>query len=311
MEDKNQVDYKPDYEYDDELQQPSADKSIRGYRMVICILAVILVAISGLYFKIHQDQKRDYEFLEIEKDSIQSNLGALMVDFDNLQVANDTISYNLSIERNRADSLMQRLQKERSLSLRKIKQYEKQVSMLRGIMEGYIKQIDSLNTLNKKLIDENVDYRKQVASQTQRAEMAEERASELDTKIRQGAVVRARDIKLVTLNASGKPVTRAARAARLRVDFVLSANELANPGERTVYVRITSPDGYLLTNDAAATFDFEGTPLIYTASREVDYQNDDLDIGLFYGGDGITGGKYAIQVYMDGLLIGSTETILK
>ena len=31
------------YEYDDEQQQPAVDKSIKGYRMVICILAVILV----------------------------------------------------------------------------------------------------------------------------------------------------------------------------------------------------------------------------------------------------------------------------
>ena len=298
------------YEYDDEQQPAAVDKSIKGYRMVICILAVILVAISGLYFKIHQDQKRDYQFLEIERDSIQSNLGVLMEDFDNLQITNDTISQNLATERLRADSLMQQLQKERNLSLRKIKQYEKQVTMLRGIMEGYLKQIDSLNTLNKKLINENVDYRKQVASQTLRADMAEEKAAELDTKVRQGAVVRARDIVLSTLNANGKVVTRAARAARLKVDFVLSANELANPGERTVYVRITSPDGYLLTTDAA-TFDFEGSPLIYTASREVDYQNDDLDVGLFYNGDGITAGKYAIEVYMDGIKIGSTETILR
>ena len=167
------------YEYDDE-QQPAVDKSIKGYRMVICILAAVLVAISGLYFKIHQDQKRDYKFLEIERDSIQSNLGVLMEDFDNLQITNDTISQNLASERLRADSLMQQLQKERNLSLRKIKQYEKQVTMLRGIMEGYLKQIDSLNTLNKKLINENVDYRKQVASQTLRADMAEEKAAELD-----------------------------------------------------------------------------------------------------------------------------------
>ena len=297
------------YEYDDE-QQPAVDKSIKGYRMVICILAAVLVAISGLYFKIHQDQKRDYQFLEIERDSIQSNLGVLMEDFDNLQITNDTISQNLASERLRADSLMQQLQKERNLSLRKIKQYEKQVTMLRGIMEGYLKQIDSLNTLNKKLINENVDYRKQVASQTLRADMAEEKAAELDTKVRQGAVVRARDIVLSTLNENGKVVTRAARAARLKVDFVLSANELANPGERTVYIRITSPDGYLLTTDAA-TFDFEGSPTIYTASREVDYQNEDLEVSIFYKDSGFIPGNYKVELYMGGYLIGSAEIYVK
>ena len=310
MEENRIPDYKQEYDHDP-MESPNADKSIRGYRLVIGILAFILVAISVLYLKVHADQKRDYEYLVIEKDSIQQNLGALMEDFDNLQVANDTISQNLTIERNKADSLMERLKNERSLNLRKIKQYEKEVGLLRSIMKGYIKQIDSLNTLNKQLITENVDYRKQVATQIQRAEMAEEKAAELDTKIRQGSVIRARDITLTTLNASGKPVTRAARAARLRVDLVLSGNDLANPGERTVYARITSPDGYLLTNDAAATFDFEGSPLIYTASREIDYQNDDLDVGLFYNGDGIVSGKYSVQIYMDGYLIGSTEMILK
>ena len=291
------------YEYDDEQQPAAVDKSIKGYRMVICILAVILVAISGLYFKIHQDQKRDYQFLEIERDSIQSNLGVLMEDFDNLQITNDTISQNLATERMRADSLMQQLQKERNLSLRKIKQYEKQVTMLRGIMEGYLKQIDSLNTL----INENVDYRKQVASQTLRADMAEEKAAELDTKVRQGAVVRARDIVLSTLNANGKVVTRAARAARLKVDFVLSANELANPGERTVYVRITSPDGYMLASNDMILFTFEGEEMMASAMRKVDYENQSVPVSIFYDGAAFEKGTYKVDIYIDGRHSGSQE----
>lgn len=55
----------------------------------------------------------------------------------------------MGIERQRADSLMQRLKQERSWSLAKIKQYEKEVGTLRTIMRGYLHQIDSLNTLNK------------------------------------------------------------------------------------------------------------------------------------------------------------------
>jgi hypothetical protein len=176
---------------------------------------------------------------------------------------------------------------------------------------GYIRQIDSLNTLNKKLITENVSYRKEISSANLRADMAEERTAELENKVKVGAVIHARGINLVALNARSKEVTRIKNAERLRVDFVLSANELATPGNKAVYVRITSPEGYLLTSDAAPTFEFEGTALGYSAMREVDYQNDDLDVGLFYNGDGITAGKYAIEVYMDGIKIGSTETILR
>ena len=77
----------------------------------------------------------------------------------------------MGIERQRADSLMQRLKQERSWSLAKIKQYEKEVGTLRTIMRGYLHQIDSLNTLNKKLIDENVSYRKEITTAQMRAEM--------------------------------------------------------------------------------------------------------------------------------------------
>ena len=65
---------------------------------------------------------------------------------------------------------MGRLKKERSWSLAKIKQYEKEVGTLRTIMRGYIKQIDSLNTLNKQLIEENVSFRGQdeIDAQTRR-----------------------------------------------------------------------------------------------------------------------------------------------
>ena len=67
----------------------------------------------------------DNQLLQADRDSIQNDLGRLMTDYDNLQVTNDSISANLNVERDRADSLMTRLKKERSWNLAKIKQYEK------------------------------------------------------------------------------------------------------------------------------------------------------------------------------------------
>ena len=132
---------------EDYTPRPDSGKSIRGYRIVIIILSVILVAISALYFGIHRQQMLDNE-------------------------------------RGRADSLMNQLRKERRWSLAKIKQYEKEVGTLRTVMRGYLHQIDSLNSLNQKLITENISYRKEISSATLRAEMAEEKAAELDNKVR-------------------------------------------------------------------------------------------------------------------------------
>ena len=297
-------------DYDDE-QKPDPGKSIRGYRIVIIILAVILAAVSILYFNIHRQQQADYEILRVDRDSIQSNLSSLMDDFDHLQTTNDTLSANLGIERQRADSLMDRLKKERSWSLAKIKQYEKEVGTLRTIMRDYIRQIDSLNTLNKQLLTENVSYRKEISTISQRAEMAEEKAAELDNKVRMGSVLNARGIRLMSLNARSKEVSRVKNADRLRADFTLAANNLTVPGEKTLYLRITAPDGYVLATDPPATFLFEGERLTYSASRDVDYQNEDLEVSIYYNGSGFAAGKYLVQLYAEGRLIGSAEVPMR
>ena len=101
-------------------------------------------------------------------------------------------------------------------------------------------------------------------------------------------------------------------ASRLRVEFTLAGNDLAEPGERTVYVRITSPDGYVQSNASAATFEFEGERLTYTASRDVDYQNEDLAVGVYYNdGAGFTAGTYRVEVYADGRLAGQSDIVLR
>ena len=182
---------------------------------------------------------------------------------------------------------------------------------MRTVMEGYIRQIDSLDRINKKLVNENTTIRKMITTYKLRAETAEEKSQELSTKVRQGAVIRARDIRLLALSKSDREVSRASRAERLRVDLVLVGNELAEPGERTVYVQIVGPDGYVLANASNALFDFEGDKITFSAARQVDYQNNDLSVSLFYNGSGITSGKYRVKIYTDGNLIGSNEIILR
>jgi hypothetical protein len=299
------ADNKYDYDYDryddyDTDGDDSSQKSIRGYRVVIILLAVILAGISALYFNLNRQQQRDYELLKVDRDSIQSNLEGLITEYDSLKFTNDTIAARL-VE---ANQMMEQLKRERRWNYAKIKEYEKEVGTLRSVMRNYLKQIDSLNSLNKKLVAENVSYRKEISTANLRADVAEEKASELENKVRQGAVLRARDITMIALNARDNVVSRVSKAVTLRVDFAISSNELASPGNRKVYLCIKSPDGYLLTSESMPTFDYQGMATGYSASREVDYQNEDVDMSIYYHGSGFTEGQYTIEIYTDGNLIG-------
>ena len=302
------------YDYDDDRYDDydtddngASQKSIRGYRVVIILLAVILAGISALYFNLNRQQQRDYELLKVDRDSIQSNLQGLITEYDSLKFTNDTIAQRL-VETNQ---MMEQLKRERRWNYAKIKEYEKEVGTLRSVMRNYLKQIDSLNNLNKKLVAENVSYRKEISTANLRADVAEEKASELANKVRQGSVLRARDIAMVALNEKDNVVTRIKRAVTLRVDFAISSNELASPGNRVVYMCIKSPDGYLLTSESMPTFDYQGVATGYSASREVDYQNEDVDVSIYYRGSGFTEGQYKIEIYTDGNLIGSGSVSMR
>ena len=307
MREYNDYDEQYEDDYDQYEDQQVDNKAVRGYRIVIIILAVILVALSVVYFNMHREQAAEYALLEEDRTKIQGDLDSLIVSFDDLKIQNDSIAASLE----EANEIMEQLKNERRLNYAKIRAYEKEVGTLRTVMQGYIRQIDSLNNINQKLTKENVSYKKQISTQKLRAEMAEERAAELNNKVRAGAVIRARSITLKALNNKSKEVTRVKMAARLYVDFALSANDLAEPGNRPVYVCITSPEGYLIANADAASFSFEGERKVYSAMREVDYDCSDLGVGIYVDGNGFTAGTYRVEIYVDGRLAGTNEIALK
>lgn len=289
-------------------ENQSSERSLKGYKIVVIILVIILVAVSLVYFRQTSQLKREYQ---IERDTLTLRISNLRSDLDNLYVENDAINSNLEKERNRADSLMEKLQGERTLNRSTVRRYENELNTMRQIMRRYVVQIDSLNQVNRALTEENLNIRREASSERMRAETAEERASELGRKVQAGQIVRARDVMILALGDNERVVPRASRAQRLRIDFTLMANAIANPGERTVYARITGPDGYVMAGDTESLFDFEGDKITYSASRIVDYQNNDLAVSLYYNGSGIVSGTYTVEIFMDGAKIGSGDTILR
>jgi hypothetical protein len=203
--------------------------------------------------------------------------------------------------------MLEQLQKEKTYNYNQLAKYKREVETLRGVMKGYLRQIDSLNTINSNLHAENVAYQKEITSAQLRADVAEEKADELNTKVRIGAVIRASGIRMVALNDKSSEVRRIKLAKRLRVDFELTANELAEPGEKSIYICITPPDGYVLSSNELIPFNFEGTEMMASAMRKVDYENQSVPVSIFYDGAMFEKGTYKVDIYIDGRHSGSQE----
>ena len=109
-----------------------------------------------------------------------------------------------------------------------------------------------------------------------------------------------------------KVTDRSSRVVYLLTSLSLGENDLAERGPVTVYIRVKDPDGVLLVNDTQKTFTYGGETMICSASREVDYQGSEVEMGIYLNGvTGYVKGVYTIEAYTAKSLLGTTELILR
>ena len=290
-------------------------RSSAGFLTLAAILLILLIPLTIFAVKNYGKVKtieQDYALLESARSLfeeqntlLQRDAESLVKELEEYKGKNDTMMQRYQ----EAVVMLEQLQKEKTYNYNQLAKYRKEVDMLKGVMKGYLRKIDSLNDINTDLQARNVEYEKERKTFQERAEKAEEKADELNTMVRIGSVIRTGGVRMVALNDNSKPVKRIKMASRLRVDFELTANELAEPGEKTIYVCITDPEGYVLSPASKMIpFTFEGESLAASAMRKVSYENQSVPVSVFYDGESFEKGTYTVDIYIDGRHCGSGST---
>lgn len=294
---------------EDQSQVKKTSKVLIG---VIAALSVVVLVLGGMYLKQVDSSKSIQEQLTQEKDSIQANLQNMASEYKQLKTDNDTINTQLQGQRAKVEELLIEIRRVKSVNYQQIKQYQSELGTLRAIMRSYITQIDSLNTLNQALIAENIEVKKNYSSEKVKNQELSQKNESLNTQVAKGSQIKARGVSALPINARGKEMSRASRVEKVKVCFTLVENSIAKPGIKVVYLRVNSPDGFLLAKSEADVFTAGGENLVYSAKREVDYQNQDVDMCIFYDTRGeLKPGTYSASIFLDGQKVGTTQFILK
>lgn len=272
-------------------------------------LVVVLVGVLAFVWIQKSGLVKD---LNAEKEQLTAEMIALQNDYANLTSDYDTLNVQLDMEREKVEQLIERIQKTDATNRAKIRQYEKELGTLRSIMKHYIVQIDSLNTLNTALREEATKAKAAAAESQRKYEEAVQVSKDLSSKVEQGQVVKGRGFILEGLNKSGSVTNRSSRVVKLRTSFSLVENEIAEKGWRHLYIRVKDPDGVLLVEAPDQQFSFNGEPTYYSASREVDYNGDELDVIIYFSGEtDYRKGVYTVEVYAEDSLLGTADMLLK
>ena len=287
-------------------------KENKGPRTVMIILAAVAVALACVLGYMLYQRSALVSDLETEKAELAQQMVALQQDFDSLNSDYESINHQLDTSREQVALLIEKLNKTEATNRAKIRQYEKELGTLRTIMKGYIVQIDSLNTLNKKLTADAAAARREAAESRAANEQLTQQVESLSSQVSAGKILKARGISLLAHYSNDKVGDRHSRVRYMTANLSLVENSLADKGPVRIYVRVKDPEGILLSNNESTSFTVGGEVLQATASREVDYEGNEVDLTIYINDTGeFVKGVYTLEVYTEQSLLGRAECMLR
>ncbi len=296
----------------DQKYENLPEKPKRKTPVLLIILVIALACAIGYLGYTYNDLKKQSEIEKAEltrqREKLESELMEIYSEYDSLKSENDTMNLKLQAEQDR----IERLLKINANNVYKIRMYEKELQTIRQVLRSYVVQIDSLNMANQELRAENLEVLQQLRrSETERRELTQVK-EDLTNKVEIASVLSAKNIVISALrNEKGRETDRYDKVIRLRVCFTLRENPILEPGPKVIYMRIARPDDVILTS-GVNFFEFEGEQIVYTATREVSYENVDVDLCIYWQNDGqLVPGNYNLNLYSDGYKIGSSTFALK
>ncbi len=297
----------PQTDVPDQRPKPNHGLSILLFIIILILGAVIVYFVSELNKK-KQESAEVQQVLEGQKQSLSNELKGLIVTYDSLKSNNDSINHLMSVQQDK----IKRLLNMQASNIEKIKTYEKELGTLRDVLKSYIAQVDSLNTRNQQLISENVEVKTHLEQARNENIKVNKEKTELSSQVQKASVITTSNILINPLNKRGKDETKVSKILKIKVCFTLRENAIATAGTKDVYMRITSSDGSVIAYSESDLFTFQDQQIVYSAKRQVDYENKDLDVCIYWDNSNkLTVGEYTVDIFTDGNLIGTSKFVLK
>ena len=287
------------------------------------ILGALAIALVVLLVR-NSSMKTDLQELEAEKEmqraDFQAEVDSLMRVHNELKESYGDLSQELAEK----DSIIQADAVEIKKLLDSQWDYyriKKKLASLQEISQKYVRQMDSLYTVNQELVAENERIREEFQAERRENSNLNRQKEELTNMVNQAAVLKLYNYSVQAVRFKGgskeSNTDRADRAERIRIDFTVAANDLIQPGSKTFYVRIADPTRAIISKGTGDEYAFEsnGETLQFTEKIRVNYEGKETPVRAYYTKPAdreFRPGTYFIDVYeQGGKLIGQTSVDLR
>ncbi len=250
----------------------------------------------------------------VERDNVKGELLQIQKDFETLQTNDKGLQAEIDAKKLEIAQLLEDAEKHKGDAY-VISKLKKESETLRQIMRGYVHTIDSLGTLNKTLIVEKDNVIKQLDSEKTKTTGLNKEKEDLQATIQKGSILSCFNViaKGVKFKSGGKKeveTSKASRTEKIKVSFTLGENKIAKSGEKTVFIRIVTPDGKEMAKnyDDNYRFTFNKSGGYFAGKESLNYANAEISGVTYCEGQGeLVPGNYIIEITCDGAVIGSSN----
>ena len=287
-------------------------------KILIPIILIGLLLVAGIaYLSItlsnqKKANKAMQELAELDKKEMENEYQQFANQYSEMksQISNDSIVAQLTAEQERTQRLLDELRNVKSTDAAEIARLKRELTTVRKVLRSYVIEIDSLNRLNQNLTAENTQIKGQYAEATRQIEGLNNEKASLSEKVAIAAQLDATGISLQGKNKHGKTTNKISKCTALQLNFTISKNVTAGNGTKTVYVRITSPTGSLLSG--GGTFQYENKSLASSMQKTIEYGGQETPVTLFWNvNQALMEGTYNVSIFADGNMIGTRSFTFK
>ena len=284
----------------------------RKQRFVLVAIAAVAVLVIGfLLYTMNQQRLESQQMLELaemDKREMENEYEQFALQYNEMmtQINNDSLVAQLEQEQKRTEELLEELRRVKSSDAAEIMRLKKELATLREVLRNYVMQIDSLNRMNAALAQENSNLKTQNAQAQQHISNLSVENETLSDKVAIASQLDATGIYAEGRNKKGKVAKKIKDVKKFVIGFSISRNVTTATGIRSLYVRITTPTGDVLSK--GGTFAYENRQLEYSIRKDIEYTGEEQSVVVYWDvAEALSAGNYRVDIFADGQNIGRTN----
>ena len=303
-------------------------KDNKGIIIIVLLIALISSWVYFFYTKnqttiLISDKDAQYSTLDSSKNAVQKEFDDAMVRLGEMTQTNvglDSLVKTKDKEMQVLKTRFKTLVNKQNATAEDLAEAKVLVGELNGKINDYLKEIDKLQVENQKLTADKVGLTAEKKNLEKNLATTEVAKKDAEDKVDVGSTLHASSFQIVAINETNsgkeKATSKAKRADKLRISFMLDENRIATTGTKMLFIIAKDPSGKIIKETALGSGSFETRQdgqLDYTTKLNTEYtQGESKSINFdLKQTDAYSKGSYSIVVYQNGFKIGQGIAALK